>query len=373
MMNAMLDLFDIQIKDKRLKSPIALAAMAGITHAEYIKQRAEWVGFACMGGYSIDEKTIEAANALVKRGREEFLFSSKEEVLQVIENQISEFADSDVVICVNLRASSPNSLAIAAQRLGTDIVYEIDAHCRQEEMIQAGCGEYLLTHTDVLSQYIAALKAEGATVSVKIRAGVAEDDAKLAQLIWKAGADIIHVDCMDKGAKEVLKIRNACPLFIIGNNSINSFVSAKNMLTNGADLISLARMAQPSVLSELYADLVAYAKEVGWYNAPKQLCRGGDIRALSFCCPPVKPCPLLPYLRQLGITPQEFLDMKSAAAGLPLMSGEGTCFGSLVFCCKSSTPCFGRDRALHQISMSKTTYMKEKRAFAKRLLEMRFA
>jgi len=372
-MNARFDLFDLQIKDKRLKSPIAIASMAGITHAEYIKQRAEWVGFACMGGYSIDEKTIEAAYALVKRGREEFLFSSQENTFQEIESQINELNGTDVIVCVNLRASSPNALATAVQRLGTEIVYEIDAHCRQEEMIQAGCGEYLLTHTDDLAQYIGALKAENAIVSVKIRAGIAEDDAKLAHVIWKAGADIIHVDCMDEGAKEVLRIRNACPLLIIGNNSINSFASAKNMLSNGADLISLARMAQPAVLSKLYADLAAYAKEIGWYNAPKQLCRGGDIRALSFCCPPVKPCPLISYLHQLGITPQEFLDMKIAAAGLPLMKGEGTCFGSFVFCCKSSTPCFGRDRALHQMSMSKAAYMKEKRALAKRLLEMRFA
>ena len=185
-MNTMFDLFDIQIKDKRLKSPIALASMAGITHAEYIKQRSQWVGFACMGGYSIDEKTIEAAGALVTRGREEFLFSNQEEALQEIENQINELKGTDVVVCVNLRASSPNSLATAVQRLGTEIVYEIDAHCRQEEMIQAGCGEYLLTHTDVLSQYIGALKAENAIVSVKIRAGVAEDDAQLAQLIWRA-------------------------------------------------------------------------------------------------------------------------------------------------------------------------------------------
>ena len=372
-MNAMLDLFDIRIKDKRLKSPIAISAMAGITNAKYVKKRAEWIGLACIGGYSIDEKTLEAANALVKRGREEFLFSSQEEALQEIETQIKELIDVDVLISVNLRASSPESFIIAAHRLGPNIVYEIDAHCRQEEMIKAGCGEYLLTHPDVLSTYIAALKAENVIVSVKIRSGIAEDDAELARIIWKAGADIIHIDCMDEGAKEILKIRNACPLIIIGNNSVSSFASAKEMLTNGADLISLARQAQPPVLSELYANLIAYAKEIGWYNAPKQLCRGGDIRALAFCCPPVKPCPLIPYLQKLGISPQEFLDMKIAAAGLPLMSGEGTCFGSLVFCCKSSTPCFGRDRALHQMSMSKSTYMKEKRALADRLLEMRFA
>jgi TIM-barrel protein len=372
-MNTMFDLFDIQIKDKRLKCPIAIASMAGITNAEYIKQRAEWIGLACIGGYSIDEKTIEASHALANKGREEFLFPKQEDALDAIEAQIKELADSGVVICVNLRVSSPESLTIAARRLGADIIYEIDAHCRQEEMIQAGCGEYLLTHTDILSQYIAALKGEGVIVSVKIRAGIAEDDAKLAHLIWKAGADIIHIDCMDEGAKAVKKVRNACPLFIIGNNSISSFATATEMLTYGADLISLARMSQPNVLSDLYNEMVRHVKEIGWYNVPKQLCRGGDVRALAFCCPPFKPCPLIPYLQELGISPQEFMDMKRAGAGLPLMPGEGTCFNTLVFCCKSSTPCFGRDRALRQASMSKTTYMKEKRALADRLLAMIYA
>jgi len=372
-MNTMFDLFDIQIKDKRLKSPIAIASMAGITNAEYIKNRAEWIGLACIGGYSIDKRTIEASHALVNREREEFLFSNQESALDAIEAQIKEISDSKVVICVNLRASNTESLVIAARRLGANIIYEIDAHCRQEEMIQAGCGEYLLTHTDILSQYISTLKAEGVLVSVKIRTGVCDDDAELAHLIWKAGADIIHIDCMDEGAKAVRKIRNACPLFIIGNNSISSFESAKEMLTYGADLISLARMSHPNVLSDLYNEMIRYVKEIGWYNVPKQLCRGGDIRSLAFCCPPVKPCPLLPFLQEIEVSPQEFMEMKNAGAGLPLMIGQETCFGSLVFCCKSSTPCFGRDRALRQASMSKTTYMKEKRALADKILSAVFA
>jgi len=371
-MNTMFDLFGIQIKDKRLKSPIAIASMAGITNAKYIKERVGWIGLACIGGYSIDEKTIGASHALVNKEREEFLFLNQESALDAIEAEIKELADSEVVICVNLRASRPESLAIAARRLGADIIYEIDAHCRQEEMIQAGCGEYLLTHTDILSHYISALKAEGVIVSVKIRVGIAEDDTKLARLIWKAGADIIHIDCMDEGAKAVKKIRNACPLFIIGNNSISSTASANEMLTYGADLVSLARMSHPGVLSDLHNDMVRHAKDIGWYNVPKQLCRGGDIRSLAFCCPPFKPCPLIPYLQELGISPQEFIEMKKAGAGLPLMAGEGTCFGTLVFCCKSSTPCFGRDRALRQASMSKTTFMKEKRALANKLLSMVF-
>ena len=26
-----------------------------------------------------------------------------------------------------------------------------------------------------------------------------------------------------------------------------------------------------------------------WEDAPSHICRGGDVRGLAFCCPPVKP------------------------------------------------------------------------------------
>ena len=33
-----------------------------------------------------------------------------------------------------------------------------------------------------------------------------------------------------------------------------------------------------------------------WENSPSHICRGGDVRGLAFCCPPVKPCPIMgPY------------------------------------------------------------------------------
>ena len=371
-MSTMLDFFDLRIGDKRLKSPIATASMAGITNAEYVKNHAKWIGLACIGGYAIDEKTLQAASALVAAGRKEFLAENQENVLDIIENEVNALKGTDVLVFVNLRASSELSLTTAAKRLGSDIGYEIDAHCRQAEMIQAGCGEYLLTHTDILAKYITALKSTGVIVSVKIRTGVSANDAELAQLIWKAGADIIHVDCMDAGAAAVLTIRNACPLLIIGNNSVNTFEAAKTMFSHGADMVSLARMASPRVLAAMYEQTTKYAKDVGWYNAPKQLCRGGDIRALTFCCPPVKPCPLIPFLKRQGITPQEFVDMKNAGAGLALLAGQETCFGSMVYCCKSSTPCFGRDRALRQSSMSKQAFMQEKRKLADNLMSAIF-
>ena len=30
-------------------------------------------------------------------------------------------------------------------------------------------------------------------------------------------------------------------------------------------------------------------KTMAWENSPSHICRGGDVRGLAFCCPPVKP------------------------------------------------------------------------------------
>ena len=34
-------------------------------------------------------------------------------------------------------------------------------------------------------------------------------------------------------------------------------------------------------------------KTMVWENSPSHICRGGDVRGLAFCCPPVKPCPIM--------------------------------------------------------------------------------
>ncbi len=163
------------------------------------------------------------------------------------------------------------------------MVYEIDAHCRQPAMLKIGCGEYLLRHPAKLVEIVRALKAEDVTVSVKIRAGIAADDAALARTVWKAGADILHVDLMDFGHNKVRQIRNASPpLTLIANNSITTFDKAMDAFSHGADLVSLARKSDPPwTLAGLDAAIARSAEEGGWYNAPpKQLCRGGDIRRL---------------------------------------------------------------------------------------------
>ncbi len=84
----------------------------------------------------------------------------------------------------------------------------------------------------------------------------------------------------------------------------------REMLSHGADLVSLARQSDIDTLAGLDAAISRYADAEGWYNSPKQLCRGGDIRALTFCCMPVKECPLIPVLSRIGLSRDEYVRLK---------------------------------------------------------------
>jgi TIM-barrel protein len=364
------DRYELMVNGMVVQTPIVLASMAGVVDAEYALARSENAGMVRIGGYSIDEATMAASRSLVEAGREEFL---PDDPVAEIRAQAQALVESGLVVAVNMRGSTPASYAAVAGAIGPGIVYEIDAHCRQEPMIAAGCGEALLHDTAALVETVRALKAENVTVSVKVRAGVAEDDRALAQALWQAGADILHIDLMDFGHTKLRQIRNACPLVLIANNSITSFSVAKDMLAHGADMVSLARHADPQTLASLNRSMAEYADETGWYNAPKQLCRGGDIRSLTFCCMPVKKCPLLPVLENLGISRNEFMSLKlDGVKNTPLQGGENTCFGSLAWCCKSSTPCMFRNMALKEAGLSLPDYMRYKRRLSEKLMKRVF-
>jgi TIM-barrel protein len=329
------------------------------------------IGFAFIGGYSIDGPTMAAAQSIAAGGeRKEFLYDNPVEELK---KQIALLEKSDVVLGINLRGSSPEAFRSLAKSLGDVVVYEIDAHCRQPAMVAAGCGEYYLKNPDNLVAAVRALKEEGVTVSVKFRVGVADDDRALAKALWKAGADILHIDLMDAGSAKLRQIRNSCPLLIIANNSITSFERMREMLSHGADLVSLARQSDERTLAGLDAAITRFADEEGWYNSPKQLCRGGDIRALTFCCMPVKECPLIPTLERIGMPREEYVRMKlEAVRGTPLDEGNQTCFGSLAWCCKISSPCMFRNMTLKQSGISTKEYMRLKRELSDTIMSRVF-
>ena len=147
------------------------------------------------------------------------------------------------------------------------------------------------------------------------------------------------------------------------------------MLARGADMISVARGvlndSSPNLISELVDDITKYQEATGWYNAPKHICGGeGDLRALAFCCLPVKPCAVHNKIGKLGFSAQEFANLKMEfAKGTMLEYGDSTCFGSLVWCCKLSKPCFLRDGVLDMIDLSGAEYMRLKKNLATYILE----
>jgi len=106
-----------------------------------------------------------------------------------------------------------------------------------------------------------------------------------------------------------------------------------------------------------------------WDDSPSHVCRGGDKRALTFCCPPVKPCPIIYALEDAGLTPQDYIEIKEEfAKKTRFIEGEGTCFGSLVWCCKPSKPCPLRDMVLRSIGMTVDEYMQLKKQLSEELV-----
>lgn len=108
---------------------------------------------------------------------------------------------------------------------------------------------------------------------------------------------------------------------------------------------------------------------MAWEDAPSHVCRGGDKRAMAFCCPPVKPCPITFALEDAGISAQEYIEIKQKFGEKSrLGEGEGTCFGSLVWCCKPSKPCPLRDMVLRRIGMTTNEYMDLKHQLSQELV-----
>jgi tRNA-dihydrouridine synthase B len=220
-----------------------------------------------------------------------------------------------------------------------------------------------------LLELIPRLKRCGVTLSLRIRP---EDlSSALLEKLNESELDIIHLDLRGlngAGPKMVKKAKDSRGPAIMALADIGEFEDARNLLSMGADIVSL-RGADPEFAQWLSGAMQEYDSLSGWGNAPKHICAGGDLRGLAFCCPPVKSCPVHGALKRAGMTPEEFVEKKlSFARGTPLEKGDGTCFGSLVWCCKITKMCYLRDSALARIGLSAKEYMELKKKLAEELL-----
>lgn len=221
-----------------------------------------------------------------------------------------------------------------------------------------------------LLELIPSLKRCKVTLSLRIRPEELSD--ALLQKLNETELDLIHLDLRGlngAGPRIVKKAKDMRGPAIMALADIGEFDDAKALLAMGAEVVSL-RGADPDFAKWLSETMKEYESLSGWCNAPKHICAGGDLRGLAYCCPPVKHCAVLNALKKAGMTPEEFVEKKlSLAKGTPLEKGDGTCFGSLVWCCKITKLCYLRDAAMAKIGLSGKEYMELKKKLAEDLLK----
>jgi len=224
--------------------------MAGITDGKFCRELAPH-GFdlVTIGGYNVDPATISAGHQINQRGRSEFDIPQNE-ILAHIDRQTHLIKDNNSwkgMVSVNIRSITPDPVIEISKLNGVDVV-EINAHCRQPEITDLGCGQALLSDPYRLHEFTQkVVKNAESKVSVKIRANTPDaDDVAISQAVEDAGADFIHVDAMKPGYdgadyNTITSIKENTDIFLIGNNSIRDLESARKMLSAGADGISMAR------------------------------------------------------------------------------------------------------------------------------------
>jgi tRNA-dihydrouridine synthase B len=87
--------FGLTINDQIVRTPVAIASMAGVIDAAYVRARENHVGLAFIGGYSIDQPAMNASRTMADGGRKEFL---PEDPIAELRRQIGLMAGSDVVL-----------------------------------------------------------------------------------------------------------------------------------------------------------------------------------------------------------------------------------------------------------------------------------
>lgn len=239
-----------------------LSAMAGINNGEFCKKfTKQGIDIITLGGFNLDLETFKAGLENMTNNRKEF-FNCPHHVSEDISDDVKiirEYNPSwNGKISVNLRASKKDSFKVLYGNDDIDI-FEINAHCRQQPMLNAGTGEALLHNLplleDMLEEVTSNCKKE---VSVKIRANVEGiNTLEIIELINTYNVQYIHVDAMKPGVMEadydiLNTIASNTNIHIIGNNSVTTREDYEKMIDNGAKSVSVARAAKNGDIQHIF-------------------------------------------------------------------------------------------------------------------------
>jgi len=226
-----------------LRNLTVQSAMAGISDSEFCCKVAEaGAGAVTLGGFNADTDSYIAARRMSER-RKEFLVDL--EILpKQIRAQAHKIRTSGAAVFVNIRFADYEEAGELVRRIvGSVDAVEINAHCRQPEMVRAGAGEGLLRHPAALLSAVNEI-SELLPVIVKVRA--ISLTARILESLDSSGAIGLHLDLMKPGVQSadtglLERVRRKTGMILVGNNSVRSEHQFIEMLRRGADLVSMAR------------------------------------------------------------------------------------------------------------------------------------
>ncbi len=242
---------------------LVLASLSGNADSAWARAGSPYADTAVLGGIALDDRSREAARQLVARGREEYL---PPDPLAFLESELSALADQPIQAGFNVRSTTVGPIVAAARRCRDvdqeEAFLELNAHCRQAELCEAGCGETLLRQPDRLCRFVEAAADTGVPVGVKVRAEVSGVDLpETARRLEAAGASYLHVDAMDSKAviADVAAAVAGTDCLVIANNGVRDQATVRAYHDYGADAVSVGRPStDPIVLERVRAAVDRY-------------------------------------------------------------------------------------------------------------------
>jgi len=252
----------------RFIPPIVQSAMAGISDRNFCQKILNYgAGMVTLGGFSIDRDSHLATSRMIERGRNEFLLQFKVEQVKSwclenlnLEKQINHQLVSFHVRLTEIDYFSEVWLKEVSQHVD---VIEINAHCRQEEILKIDGGHNLLIQTEKLRSLLESIRKllPSFPIGIKIRGYIVNDYPKLIEILDDYSISYIHVDAMLPGHKRaniqiIRKLVELTDIPIIGNNSVRTINDIYTMLKAGAKATSIARplIQNPKFIQQLVID-----------------------------------------------------------------------------------------------------------------------
>jgi len=252
-----------------INPPIVQSAISGIANKRFCQKLLNYdAGMVTLGGFSIDLANFQATKKIMERGRNEFLFPHEKENLErwIKHNLVLQKKNIKQKIAANVRIVELDEMSKIWLSALTSVVdyVELNAHCRQNEILEKGGGQNLILNLKSLEELINSIQVviKPEKLGIKVRGLTIRNKKQLTSLLESYNLSYIHVDAMIPGKNKsdlqiIEQLVKTTDIPIIGNNSVKSIENVLKLLDIGAVAASLARplIDRPEIMLELINQL----------------------------------------------------------------------------------------------------------------------